>query len=66
MSLSSDVLQKLIEKSEKEYVDFKNVQLKKVDIEKRLEEKKQESAGFVVEDSPNVRTLKTLYEGPEA
>lgn len=66
MSLSGDVLQKLIEKSEKEYVDFKNVQLRKVDLEKRLEEKKEETGGFVLEDSTDVKILKTLYEGPEA
>ena len=40
MSLSSDVLQKLIEKSEKDYVDLKNVQLRKTQVEKKLEEKK--------------------------
>lgn len=39
----------MIEKSEREYIDLKNVTLKKVELEKKIQERKQETGGFVVE-----------------
>jgi len=65
MNFSSDILQKMIEKSEKEYVDLKAVQLRKVEIEKRMEERKEEVGGFYMEKGDDVRTLRTKFEGPK-
>ena len=64
---SQAILQSLIEKSEREYVNLKNLQLKK--IEKAQEEVKDEGPKkneVVGESSGNVSQLKSLFEGPAA
>ena len=58
----------MIEKSEKEYVGLKDVQLKKMQTiqeteQLTLEEQKSE---LVNEESTNVQTLKSIFEGPAA
>eukprot|EP00347_Sterkiella_histriomuscorum_P001390 403372219 len=74
-SLNSNILQKLIEKSQQEYVNLKNVQLQKMgqpgdDQEMfqnlpdlNLQNQKSE---VVLEESTSVGTLKNVFEGPDA
>lgn len=65
---SQAILQSLIEKSEKEYVNLKNLQLKKIE---RIEQEEVKDEGpkkneVVGEKSGNVSQLKSLFEGPAA
>ncbi|CDW86093.1 ph domain containing protein [Stylonychia lemnae] len=72
----SDVLQKLIEKSEQECVDLKNVQLKKIakmeeDLNKQITQDEDDfgissRSEVVLEKSTDVSTLKNVFEGPAA
>jgi hypothetical protein len=58
----------MIEKSEKEYVNLKNLQLKKIESSKQEEVKESgpKKNEVVGEKSGNVSQLKSLFEGPAA
>ena len=65
---SQAVLQSLIEKSDKEYVNLKNLQLKKIErVQQEEGKEKGPKKNEVVGDAiGNVSQLKSLFEGPAA
>lgn len=61
-NIGGELLQKMIEKSGKEIVDLKNIQLKKVERLEQVKEEQKFERVVVKEKQANVSDLKNMFE----